>query len=206
MSKRVASLGSEEAVLFLRALRPGVGAGAAERAAVRNWTMGMVMLEAGLRVGELVGLDIPDLLFRGAPVRSLVVRAEIAKGHRERLIPVSTRLSGAIEEMLRRVWGWNGCPIEGPAWYCGPKRRRVSARWVEAFVRKAGETALGRPVWPHMLRHTFGTRMERLAGIRVAQELLGHADISTTAIYCHPNSDDLVRAVNGEARIPDRGL
>ncbi len=70
----------------------------------RNHTMAVVMLEAGLRVGEVVQLTGSDLFFNGEPVTSIVVRAEIAKNHRERIIPVSTKLSIALKLLAAEYW------------------------------------------------------------------------------------------------------
>ena len=194
----VPTLTAEECVALLNALLAGKGGRKNVVRGTRNWGMGMVLLEAGLRVGELVGLNCGDLVFQGAPVRTLVVRGEIAKRHVEREVPVSVRLAGAIGELRRVVWGgWDGFTAV-PAWTCGAGLRRITSRQVESIVRRAALAALGRPVHPHVLRHTFGTRMEHVGGIRVAQALLGHASIRTTEIYCHPGADRLLAAVNGQ--------
>ena len=199
------TLTAEEAAKLLECLRLGTYRRPAGSAGVRNWGMGMVLLEAGLRVGELVGLNIGDLLFRGEPVLTLIVRKEIAKRGVERGVPVSDRLRGAIGELARKVWVCDCGQVGMAAFSCGSARRRLTTRQVESIVRRAALEVLGRPVHPHVLRHTFGTRIERVAGIRVAQELLGHADVRTTQIYTHPNHDDLKRAVNGEGRGPGGG-
>jgi integrase/recombinase XerC len=196
------TLTAQEVGLLLAALLSAQTIGRGRVQHVRNWGMGVVMLEAGLRVGELVGLNVGDLVYAGAPVRMLVVRGEIAKGHKERQIPVSERLHGALLELMRRVWVTYDTAPGRAAFSCGVNQRRLTTRQVESIVRAAGLAALGRPVHPHVLRHTFGTRIERVAGIRVAQELLGHSDIRTTQMYCHPNGDDLKRAVNGLGRVP----
>lgn len=197
------TLTGEECAILLAGLLAGKGGGRGKVQRVRNWGMGMVLLEAGLRVGELVGLNIGDLVFRGEPVRTVVVRSEIAKGGRERQIPVSVRLDGAIRELVRVVWVRSGVNPGSAAWSCGVSFRRITARQVESIVRATALATLGRPVHPHILRHTFGTRMDRVAGTRVAQDLLGHADIRTTQIYTHPNAEDLRRAVNGLGRNGD---
>lgn len=196
--------GDEAAALLAQLLSLRLVRGGRARP-MRNWGMGMVMLEAGLRVGELVGLNVGDLVVRGDPVRMLIVRREIAKGSRERQIPVSTRLHGAIAELIRVLWRGHTELAWVPCWFCGQAARRLTTRQVESIVRAAGVAALGRPIHPHVLRHTFGTRIERVAGIRVAQELLGHSDIRTTQMYVHPNGDDLRRAVDGLVRLPGGG-
>jgi len=199
------TLGPEEAVRLLESLRAGPRPGQRGVLGVRNWAMGVVMLEAGLRVGELVGLNIGDLVFRGEPVLTLVVRAEIAKRRKERAVPVSGNLRAAIGTLGRAVWREEVRRGELPAFWCGAARRRLTTRQVESIIRAASLRCLGRPVHPHVLRHTFGTRIERVAGIRVAQELLGHADIRTTQLYCHPNHEDLQRAVDAAGRRVEGG-
>jgi integrase/recombinase XerC len=194
------TLTGEECDLLLAHLSSAQAAGRGAQQRLRNWGLVMIMLEAGLRVAELAGLRLGDVLFRGAPVRMLIVRGEIAKRGVERQIPVSVRLSGALGRLIRELW-WIQVERPGtPCWTVGTRGGHLSTRQIEYIVRAAGLAALGRPVHPHVLRHTFGTRIERVAGIRVAQELLGHADIRTTQIYCHPNGDDLRHAVNGEPR------
>ena len=202
--KRVPTLSAEECAVLLEALRRGKGVGRGWQQCLRNWAMGMVLLEAGVRVAELCGLVYGDLVFRHEPVRTLLVRGEIAKRGVEREVPVSVRLHGAIAEMERRVWGPAGVGEGEPAWYIGVGRRRLKVRQVESIIRRAALASLGRPVHPHMCRHTCGTRWERVGGLKVAQALLGHSDIRTTEIYCHPGGDDLLRAVNGHVVVPNR--
>ncbi|MBA7563121.1 Tyrosine recombinase XerC [subsurface metagenome] len=165
------------------------------RKGIRNYTMALLMLDAGLRVGEVVQLQDYDLYFNCLPVESIIIRPEIAKNKRERTVPVSTRLSNALKEyseyfpttieeiMTSFVFHRSNicCPL--------------STRQVERIIRAAAMKSIGRPVHPHMLRHTFGTRLMRKTNSRVVQELLGHARMSSTQIYTHPNSDDLKKAI-----------
>ncbi|GAI48550.1 unnamed protein product, partial [marine sediment metagenome] len=68
------------------------------RKGVRNYLIGCLMLEAGLRVGEVVALQMSHLYFQGKPVQSLVLTKEITKNHVERIVPISSRLKAALEE------------------------------------------------------------------------------------------------------------
>lgn len=165
------------------------------RRGVRNYTIAMIMLEAGLRVGEVVRLLISDLWFVSVPVMSIIVRPEIAKNGKERQIPVSQRLSEAITEMHRTYWSQTLTVCEGFAFYNRNAANHITTRQVERILRSAAIRSIGRPVHPHILRHTFGTRVWKKAGDRIAQELLGHSSISSTQIYTHPNSDDLHEAI-----------
>jgi integrase/recombinase XerC len=156
----------------------------------------LLMLDAGLRVGEAVRLCVSDLFTMGAPVGLLVVRAEIAKTKHERSIPVSIRLSDAINVMWLEVWQrWHLEP--GTLAFQGMKKgKAISACQVRNITRDAGLVSIGRSVHPHTLRHTFATRLMRKCNIRVVQQLLGHASLLSTQVYTHPNNQDLQLAID----------
>ena len=169
----------------------------------RNHTIALLMLDAGLRVGEVVQLKISDLWFNYQPVTSIIIQPEIAKNKTERIIPVSERLSNAFKKMHEYIWS-STTPIgRRYAFYQLQHTGHITTRQVERIIKAAAMKSLGRPIHPHILRHTFGTRIERKAGIRVAQELLGHKNLSSTQIYTHPNQDDLRKAVD---QLNDKGM
>lgn len=163
---------------------------------VRNLTMANVMLEAGLRVNELVKLNIGDLFFATQPVSTIVVRPEIAKGGRQRKIPVSPRLTLMLAQMDQEVWQVDDTLHADFAFYLKDPKQPLTTRSVERVIKEAGLAAFGTTVTPHMLRHTFATRVLAKSNMRVVQELLGHASILTTQRYCHPNGQQLVDAIN----------
>jgi len=165
------------------------------RLGIRNYLIGCLMLEAGLRVGEVVKLEMWDLYFKGLPVKNLVIRQLVAKNHKERTIPVSTRLSNALSE-YRSSSGWFDDMNPGhKAFTVFLSNKPISTRQVERCLRSAGLAAFNRPVNPHMLRHTFASKLMRVTDMRTVQELLGHSNISTTQIYTHPNEDDKKKAI-----------
>lgn len=166
------------------------------RRGVRNYTIACLMLEAGLRVGEATHLLVSDLWYLSRPVTSIIVRAGIAKNRRERQIPVSTRLSDALKEMARTYWSSNMLPDQDYAFYRTNRNIPLTTRQVERIIRAAAIRSIGRPIHPHVLRHTFGTRLMRKTNARIVQELLGHSSMTSTQIYTHPNSDDLKSAIN----------
>ncbi len=162
---------------------------------IRNYCMAVLMLDAGLRVGEVVQLCIASLYFLNEPVNQLVVNDLIAKNHKERTIPLSKRIRQAIECMQVNVWsdtGKVGCDY---AFTSHPRFGLLTTRQVERIIRVAAMKSLGRPVHPHVLRHTFASRLMRTTNARIVQELLGHTHLSTTQIYTHPNQDDLKKAI-----------
>lgn len=145
----------------------------------------------GLRLAEVVGLNLGDLDFPGERVR---VRG---KGDKERLQPLLgatatalvTHLEGILDAeslLALRDGTLRGTGRTQPV-FAGRQGRRIAHRTVQAMVaRHAGELAGLRGVSPHTLRHSFATHLlDGGAGIRVVQELLGHEHLATTQIYTH---------------------
>lgn len=165
------------------------------RKGIRNYLIGCLMLEAGLRVGEVVALKMSHLFFAGKPVQSLVLTADITKNNVERIVPVSSRLKAAIEEYYAGLPWLEEREEHEFAFANWLQTKPMTTRQVERIVNKAGWDSLGRPVHPHMLRHTFATKLMRVTDIRTVQELLGHSNVTTTQIYTHPNADDKKKAI-----------
>lgn len=163
---------------------------------IRNHTIALLMLDAGLRVGEVVKLKWNNLFFNSVPVTSIIISPEIAKNKTERIIPVSQRLSYALKN--HRECNTTQWPEELPCFFSPWKKgyRLLTTRQVERIIRVAAMKSLGRPVHPHILRHTFATRLMRKTNARVVQELLGHSSMTSTQIYTHPNQDDLKKAID----------
>lgn len=173
---------------------------------LRNTCMALLMLDAGLRVGELVQLRISDLWFNGKPVTSLLVRDEIAKNHRERRIPLSRRAQDYILEMYQQYGLERFDDPDKFVFVSTNSRVSLTTRQVERIIRGAGIRSIGRPVHPHVLRHTFATRLMRITDMRTVQELLGHANITSTQIYTHPNEDDKKKAIDDLSVLDDYDL
>lgn len=165
------------------------------RKGIRNYLIGCLMLEAGLRVGEVVALKMSHLYFNGKPVQNLVLTSDITKNHVERTVPVSTRLQKALQEYLDNHFWLDDEPSSHKAFTSFMAHEGITTRQVERIIFTAGYKAFGRPVNPHMLRHTFATKLMRVTDMRTVQELLGHSDITSTQIYTHPNEDDKKKAI-----------
>jgi len=154
--------------------------------AVRNLALLELLYGSGLRASELVTL--PRRAIRpGQPF--LILRG---KGDKERLVPVSTRATDAVQRWL------DVCPMES-IWLFPSGRKHLSRVRLFQIVRALAADAGIAPdrVSPHVLRHAFATHL--LAGgadLRALQTLLGHADIATTQIYTHVDSARLVELVN----------
>lgn len=145
-----------------------------------------LLYAAGLRISEALRLDLEDLSLDGAFVRV------IGKGDRERLVPVGEVALDAIRAWLAGprellVAQHHVAPIRGGPVFIGRTGRRLARQQAWAIVKRAAAAAgLGTRVSPHTLRHSFATHLlEGGADLRIVQELLGHASISTTQLYTH---------------------
>lgn len=165
------------------------------RKAIRNYAMGLLMLDAGLRVGELVSLRVSDLYFNRKPVRNLVIKPHMTKNKVEHSIPVSELLSAALVIFFDIWWLNNETPEPEFAFTNVSTDRPITTRQVERIIRAAGWKSLGRPVHPHVLRHTFASRLMRITNSSTVQEMLGHKYLASTQVYCHPNEDDKRQAI-----------
>jgi integrase/recombinase XerD len=153
---------------------------------LRGRTLLELLYAAGLRVSEALGLDREDLSIDGGYVRV------IGKGDHERLVPVGDI---ALDWLGR--WLAEGRPAllevagirfeRGGPVFLGDRGRRLARQQAFAIVRTAARRAgLPERVGPHTLRHSFATHLlEGGADLRIVQELLGHASISTTQLYTH---------------------
>jgi len=146
---------------------------------LRDRALMELMYSSGLRLSELVGLNLNDLDLRDALV------TVTGKGNKSRVLPVGRLAVEAIQIWLQaRV---NLAAIDETAIFVSQKGTRLSARSVEARLRQWGlKQGLDGNVHPHRLRHSFASHMlESSQDLRAVQELLGHADIGTTQIYTH---------------------
>jgi len=148
-------------------------------AAVRDRAIMELLYSSGLRLAELVGLDVDSVSFEEGTVRVL------GKGSKERIIPVGSKAQDSLHEWLRLRA--NEANVEEMALFTGRRGARISPRSVQAMVRKrAAEAGLPKRVYPHLFRHSFATHVLESSGdLRGVQEMLGHADISTTQVYTH---------------------
>lgn len=166
------------------------------RCAHRNRLIALLMLDAGLRIGEVLQLQISDLVIQNQPVSSILVRSEIAKGKRERTIKLTPHLHSAVEAMYFFIWLPDNREHTSLCFYSSKRKEKLSYVQVERIIAAAGFTSCHRHVHPHMLRHTFGTRLMRVTSMRVAQEMLGHRRLSSTQIYTHPDEEDKRKAID----------
>ncbi len=146
---------------------------------IRDRAMLELLYSSGLRLGELVGLDLEDVDLADGMVRVT------GKGRKTRLVPVGRVARTALRSWLKAR---GGIPAPGEkAVFTGVRGRRISPRSVQARVSYwARRSGLGQRVHPHLFRHSFATHLLESSGdLRGVQEMLGHANIGTTQIYTH---------------------
>jgi integrase/recombinase XerC len=169
-------------------------AGAEEPIGLRDAVVLELLYASGIRVSELVGLDVDDV-DRGR--RLLRV---LGKGRKERSVPYGIPAEQAIDAWLTRGRPALATPESGPALLLGARGGRLDAREARRTVHAAAAATPGGPdIGPHGLRHSAATHvLEGGADLRSVQELLGHASLATTQIYTHVTVERL-RAVHAQA-------
>ncbi len=176
LEKRLPSfLSSDEVVRLLEAPDSTTPQGQRDQAMLE------LLYASGLRVSEIVGLDLGNVNIEAHEVRVW------GKGSKERMVligkPAATALERYINEGRRELQGNSSTN----ALFINRYGRRLSARFLQkAISRYAIAAGLGKRVFPHMVRHSFATHLlDGGADLRVVQELLGHANLATTQIYTH---------------------
>lgn len=148
-----------------------------------------LLYASGLRVSELVGLDMRDIDFSARTVRVL------GKGRRERIVPMGEKAINSITNYLGKRAVLAGARPDEKALFVNRQGGRLSARSVERlmvkYIKRAG---LQKNVTPHTLRHSFATHLlDQGADMRGIQELLGHMSLSTTQKYTHVSMEKMMK-------------
>jgi integrase/recombinase XerD len=154
--------------------------------AVRDRALLELLYASGLRISEALRLDLDDLSFESATVRVM------GKGGRERVVPVGDVALAWLrrwiaEDRAALLERGHVAPPRGGPLFLGDRGRRLARQQAWSVVKRAASAAgLADRVSPHTLRHSFATHLlEGGADLRIVQELLGHASISTTQLYTH---------------------
>ena len=158
----------------------------------RDRAMLELLYASGMRVSELVALNIEDIDVENNTVRCF------GKGRKERIVPIYPQAAQSVDTYLKEARSHMVRKDSEQALFVNQRGERLTRQglWqiLKAYAKAAG---LGNRVTPHTLRHSFATHM--LGGgadLRAVQEMLGHANISTTQIYTHVSSDHIRRAYN----------
>jgi len=149
-----------------------------------------LLYASGMRVSELVALNVSDIDIGGGYVRCF------GKGHKERLIPIYRQAALAVEEYVKESRPRLTRNDTERALFLNRRGERLTRQGLWQILKGYAKSAeLDKEVTPHTLRHSFATHMlSGGADLRSVQELLGHANISTTQVYTHLTTEHIRRA------------
>jgi site-specific recombinase XerD len=174
---------------LLAAIPPRSPFGARDHAVIR------LFAQTGLRVGEMVGLNVGHV-YGQAPFEQVDLPAAICKGHRSRIMPLNPAARQAIQDLVDflKMRGFQANP-DSPLLQ-DRRHRRLPIREVQRLVQVHRESA-GLPVraTPHTFRHSFASHLATCVSLRVVQQLLGHRFLESTEVYLHTQPTQLAQAV-----------
>jgi integrase/recombinase XerD len=181
------ALSQAQVIQLLNAAGPEAGAEAESNLIhLRDRALLELLYSTGARVSEIANLDLDEVTDNG------LIRVR-GKGSKERIVPVGSFAQAALEAYLSRVRP-TLVSTSTPAVFLNQRGGRLSRQSIWQIIQKAGEVC-GLEVSPHTLRHCFATHLiEGGADVRVVQELLGHASVTTTQIYTKVTIDTLREA------------
>ena len=175
----------------VRLVAPPVAAQSGEsqlRVSARDQAMFEVLYGCGIRVGELIGLDVNDIDLVGGEIRVF------GKGRKERIVPMGQPACSAITAWLNVRTG-RAAALPEAALFLGARGERISAVVVRRTLKaRALERGISSHVYPHRLRHSFASHVLQSSGdLRAVQELMGHASIASTQVYTHLDFQHLAK-------------
>jgi integrase/recombinase XerC len=169
----------DEVVKLMETPDPGEAAGLRDKAILE------LLYSSGLRVSELVGIDLADLDLTNFTVKVL------GKGNKERQVPVGSKAGEALKSYLSARLDMKP---KGDYLFVNSRGGRLTVRSIDRIIKKhATQAGIPKNVSPHVLRHTFATHL--LGGgadLRAIQEMLGHKSLSTTQRYTHTSIEKLM--------------
>ena len=147
-----------------------------------------LLYASGMRVSELISLNLNDLDLKGGFVRCF------GKGNKERMIPIHERAVRTVDEYLTEVRPRLVRSQKETALFLNARGERLTRQGLWQILKDYAKAAELEQITPHTLRHSFATHMlSGGADLRSVQELLGHANISTTQVYTHLTSEHIRR-------------
>jgi integrase/recombinase XerC len=153
----------------------------------RDHALFELLYSSGLRLAELVSINVTDVDLRDGTV------TVTGKGAKTRIVPVGTQARAAIQTWLQDRAAL--AAVGESALFLGRNGKRLGARAVQLRLKQwAVRQGIEVPIHPHMLRHSFASHLLESSGdLRAVQELLGHADLSTTQVYTHLDFQHLAK-------------
>lgn len=182
------TLRNEEVELLLRA---------AYFRGARDYALIFLTLNTGLRNAEVLGLNVEDVYFHEMVVKILDLPGRIAKGNKPRSIPLNSTVRKILQEYIgHEILHGRITDGSSPLFRSHRRNRRLGAKDFQQILERISIESIHRKCVPHMLRHTFATKLLQRSNIKIVQELLGHNSLQSTQIYLHPSSNDKAVAVD----------
>ena len=179
----------ESAALAIKALE--VRAQEEESASsLRDLALVEVLYGSGIRISELVGLDLGDIDRQRSTIKVM------GKGSKERIVPIGQPALTAVDNWINKGRAELVSQSSGSALFIGSRGKRIDQRVARSVVYQAME-AIGsdKKLGPHTLRHSAATHLlEGGADLRTVQEILGHSSLATTQIYTHVSQERIKKA------------
>lgn len=155
---------------------------------LRDRSMLELIYSTGIRVSEIINLDISDIDFVNEEIKVF------GKGGKERIVPAGTVALNILRCYIKKLKKIDSSGVL----FINKNKKRLTQRFVELMIKKYAKMAgIEKKVTPHTLRHSFATHLlDRGADLRSVQELLGHSNLSTTQIYTHLSIQKLKKEYN----------
>ncbi len=157
---------------------------------LRDLALVEVLYGSGIRISELVGLDLGDIDRERSTIKVM------GKGSKERVVPLGKPALTAVDNWINRGRAQLVSEASGSALFIGSRGKRIDQRVARSVVYQAME-AIGsdKKLGPHTLRHSAATHLlEGGADLRTVQEILGHSSLATTQIYTHVSQERIKKA------------
>lgn len=168
----------------------------ADKSSERNRMMISLAVNTGLRCSEVIHLTIECIRPYDVITPMMLLPGTIAKGGYAREIPLKPDLRAELASFLKRKFDWGEGMLQNDFLFVSRfTRNKLNTRDFQRILREISIKSIGRAIHPHILRHTFATRLLAVSNLRIVQQILGHKNIQTTQIYTHPSSNELSVAV-----------
>ena len=162
----------------------------ASASSLRDLALVEVLYGSGIRISELVGLDLGDIDRQRSTIKVM------GKGSKERIVPLGQPALTAVDNWINKARAELVSESSGSAVFIGSRGKRIDQRVARSVVYQAME-AIGsdKKLGPHTLRHSAATHLlEGGADLRTVQEILGHSSLATTQIYTHVSQERIKKA------------